>query len=196
MDQNNQRSRVQGLACGGLDVTYRDVGALKPNPRNPRTHSKKQIRQIARSIRTFGLNNPVLINADTEYSGDESFHFRQILEFLDGRLFFYYDGISYSGILEGLSAIPFIWIFGENSMAFKLSAIMFYGLFIWSSYLLARLFQPSAAWIWVVLLLFPSAMVVNHIIAFNYSNALTFFLINLALINFFKYKTLLNKLKK
>ena len=37
-------------------------GALLPWTRNARTHSKKQIRQIADSIRTFGFTNPVLID--------------------------------------------------------------------------------------------------------------------------------------
>src|SRR5829696_8376379 len=36
--------------------------ALQPYPRNARTHSKKQIGQIAASIRRFGFTNPVLID--------------------------------------------------------------------------------------------------------------------------------------
>ena len=40
------------------------VGALRPWARNARTHTKKQLRQIANSIRTFGFTNPVLIDAD------------------------------------------------------------------------------------------------------------------------------------
>jgi ParB-like chromosome segregation protein Spo0J len=39
---------------------------LKPYPRNARTHSKKQIRQIARSIERFGFTNPVLIDENDE----------------------------------------------------------------------------------------------------------------------------------
>jgi DNA modification methylase len=35
---------------------------LKPWPGNARTHSKKQLRQIADSIRTFGFTNPILID--------------------------------------------------------------------------------------------------------------------------------------
>lgn len=35
---------------------------LKPYPRNARTHSKKQIGQIAESMRRFGFTNPVLID--------------------------------------------------------------------------------------------------------------------------------------
>ena len=38
--------------------------ALRPWPRNARTHSKKQIGQIADSIRTFGFTNPVLIDEE------------------------------------------------------------------------------------------------------------------------------------
>ncbi len=37
---------------------------LKPWARNPRTHSRKQMRQIIKSIRTFGFTNPVLIDED------------------------------------------------------------------------------------------------------------------------------------
>jgi DNA modification methylase len=39
---------------------------LKPYERNARTHSPKQIRQIAASIKTFGFNNPVLINDENQ----------------------------------------------------------------------------------------------------------------------------------
>src|SRR5271156_6272334 len=37
---------------------------LRPWPRNARTHSRKQIRQIAESIRRFGFTNPVLIDGE------------------------------------------------------------------------------------------------------------------------------------
>jgi ParB-like chromosome segregation protein Spo0J len=35
---------------------------IKPHPHNPRTHSRKQIRQIADSIRAVGFASPVLID--------------------------------------------------------------------------------------------------------------------------------------
>jgi ParB-like chromosome segregation protein Spo0J len=38
------------------------VGQITPNPRNPRTHSKSQIRQIAESMRAFGCTSPVVID--------------------------------------------------------------------------------------------------------------------------------------
>ncbi|MEE4208924.1 MAG: site-specific DNA-methyltransferase, partial [Parvularcula sp.] len=43
-----------------LEVVYRPLPELVPDPRNARTHSKKQITQIAQSIRAFGFTNPIL----------------------------------------------------------------------------------------------------------------------------------------
>jgi DNA modification methylase len=47
-----------------ITVTYRCIDDLKPDPTNPRRHSKKQARQIANSIKTFGFNVPVLVDSD------------------------------------------------------------------------------------------------------------------------------------
>lgn len=44
-------------------VEYRPIAALKTDPKNPRTHTPRQIRQIARSIQSFGFNVPVLVDA-------------------------------------------------------------------------------------------------------------------------------------
>jgi ParB-like chromosome segregation protein Spo0J len=37
---------------------------LRLDPQNPRLHSRKQVRQIAKSIASFGFNVPVLIDAE------------------------------------------------------------------------------------------------------------------------------------
>ena len=47
-----------------LVIEHRPPGDLKPYARNARTHSAKQIAEIAVSIRAFGFNNPVLIDKD------------------------------------------------------------------------------------------------------------------------------------
>jgi ParB-like chromosome segregation protein Spo0J len=47
-----------------LEIEHLAPSALKPSTRNARTHSKKQIRQIADSIRAFGFTNPILIDDD------------------------------------------------------------------------------------------------------------------------------------
>jgi DNA modification methylase len=57
--------------CSSMTVVSLDhkiefiaVGKLKPYPRNARRHSKAQVKQIAKSIETFGFTNPVLIGSD------------------------------------------------------------------------------------------------------------------------------------
>lgn len=47
-----------------LAIQYRNIANLKPQARNPRTHTKRQIRQVAASIKEFGFVNPVLIDAE------------------------------------------------------------------------------------------------------------------------------------
>ena len=47
-------------AARPLTVVYRPTASLVPDPRNARTHPKRQIEQIVQSIRAFGFTNPVL----------------------------------------------------------------------------------------------------------------------------------------
>ncbi|MBR0680964.1 ParB N-terminal domain-containing protein [Roseomonas eburnea] len=47
-----------------LSVTNRPPAALQPAARNARTHSRKQVQQIAASIREFGFVNPILVDAE------------------------------------------------------------------------------------------------------------------------------------
>ena len=45
-----------------LGIVYRRIDDLKPDPANPRRHTRKQVRQIAESIKAFGFNVPILID--------------------------------------------------------------------------------------------------------------------------------------
>jgi DNA modification methylase len=47
-------------------ITERAIITLRPYVRNARTHSKKQIKQIAKSIEKFGFTNPVLVSDEGE----------------------------------------------------------------------------------------------------------------------------------
>jgi hypothetical protein len=47
-----------------LSICYLPIAQLKPHARNARTHSRKQIKQIAESIKAFGFTNPVLLDGD------------------------------------------------------------------------------------------------------------------------------------
>jgi DNA modification methylase len=48
--------------AGRAQVEWAPIQTLRPSPRNARTHSRKQLRQIAASLRKFGFLNPVLID--------------------------------------------------------------------------------------------------------------------------------------
>ena len=60
--QRNARSNEN--QSDRLAIVYQPIADLELNPRNPRTHSPRQIRQIARSIEAFRFNVPVLIDAE------------------------------------------------------------------------------------------------------------------------------------
>lgn len=47
-----------------LKIEYRKVSDLLPYARNARTHSDAQVSQLAASIKEFGFNSPVAIDAD------------------------------------------------------------------------------------------------------------------------------------
>ncbi len=49
-----------------LDVEYQDPGKLEPDKRNARTHTRKQLQQIASSIKQFGFINPILVNGQNK----------------------------------------------------------------------------------------------------------------------------------
>src|ERR1700675_152908 len=62
------QSTVDGIGdhpVGGK-FTLLPTSALTPDPRNPRKHTREQIRAIARSIQAFGFNAPILIDKDKQ----------------------------------------------------------------------------------------------------------------------------------
>lgn len=52
------------MSVVNLKIEYRKTAELIPYARNARTHSEQQISQIAASIKEFGFNNPVAVDAD------------------------------------------------------------------------------------------------------------------------------------
>jgi hypothetical protein len=60
--ERGQRSADK--AADGLAVVYRCIAELKLDPKNPRSHSRRQIGQIAHSIEAFGFIVPVLVDAN------------------------------------------------------------------------------------------------------------------------------------
>ena len=68
ISKTEAKDLIQNRTAGAVAMpntqkfTRRPIEALAPWARNARTHSKKQIRQMADSIRKFGFTNPVLID--------------------------------------------------------------------------------------------------------------------------------------
>jgi len=60
------RRHQEPKARGRNDLRFESLplSGLEPRATNPRTHSKKQIRRIAKSIERFGFNNPILIDGE------------------------------------------------------------------------------------------------------------------------------------
>src|SRR6266571_2045863 len=49
-----------------LSVVHLPINTLNLDPRNPRLHSDRQIKQIARSVASFGFNVPVLVDGNNK----------------------------------------------------------------------------------------------------------------------------------
>ena len=49
-----------------MPIETMSLDRIKPNPRNAKTHSAKQIQQIADSIAVFGFTNPLLVSEQGE----------------------------------------------------------------------------------------------------------------------------------
>jgi DNA modification methylase len=65
MQGNNSANPVEFASNQrSLEIIFRSRAELKRDPTNPRRHSKKQIKQIAESVRVFGFNVPILIDRD------------------------------------------------------------------------------------------------------------------------------------
>ena len=60
----NTRLDAPDMADPAIAVAYRAISELRLDSKNPRVHSPRQIRQIARSIEAFGFNVPVLVDSN------------------------------------------------------------------------------------------------------------------------------------
>lgn len=59
---NDTSTAVTGVTPRPLSVSYKPPESLTPDPRNARTHPKRQIAQIIASIEAFGFTNPILVD--------------------------------------------------------------------------------------------------------------------------------------
>src|SRR5208337_3981820 len=52
----------RGGMAGAPRIEWASIATIRPDPKNSRTHSRKQLRQIAASIRKFGFLNPLIVD--------------------------------------------------------------------------------------------------------------------------------------
>lgn len=64
--QNTDAALNSAVEQFKAEVVEHPLTALKPSPRNARTHTKKQIHLIAESIKAFGFVAPILIDGSSE----------------------------------------------------------------------------------------------------------------------------------
>ena len=132
------------------------------------------------------MRAPSLFGSVQSLSSDEAFQAHQILSLVNGGdLFFYFDGERYAGIFYGLVAVPFFWIFGVSALAYKLPGVLFYTLYILSSYWIAKTIKPTSALVVVFLLIFSSPAVLS-ISTNNWPHNLICLLGNLIFLTFFR----------
>src|SRR5580704_11595471 len=72
------------ISLGRLIITYLALSALILDPRNPRRHSPRQIKQIAQSIKAFGFAVPVLVDCHNRIvAGHGRFQAAQLLGLIE-----------------------------------------------------------------------------------------------------------------
>src|SRR5262249_46879772 len=88
---------------------------------------------------------PYLANSTPLFNSDEAANALFIKHLLAGRdLSLYPWDATYYGIVEGLIAIPFVWIAGMQPLAFRLAAVVGHLLLVVATFFLGRrLFGPA-----------------------------------------------------
>ncbi|MCX7309627.1 MAG: site-specific DNA-methyltransferase, partial [Afipia sp.] len=65
-----------------IEVKYRRLDSLRPDPDNPRSHSASQIRRLAKAIDRFGFLGPIVVDKDCKIIlGEGRWRAAQLLEF-------------------------------------------------------------------------------------------------------------------
>ena len=138
---------------------------------------------------TAFLHFPLLLNSSLILQFDEAIQASEIIRLMKGEaFFFYFDYARYHGILHGILAIPFFWLLGISATAYKLTPVLYYAAYIWTTYLLAKAINKKVALITLILLIIPS-LTMSSMATHNWQNSLIIVLGNLILLLYFKVNT-------
>ncbi len=135
------------------------------------------------------IRYPIFFNSDHYFTADEGLMVNTIMNLLEGGpIVFYYDYARYFGLTGGILAVPFMWVLGFNTMAFNLPATLFFSLYLWTLYLIAREIIPGMAFL-VLMLLLISPPFVTQMTTHNWPHIASAFLGNLIFLFYIKFKS-------
>ena len=135
------------------------------------------------------IRYPIFFNSDHYFTADEGLMVNTIMNLLEGgSIVFYYDYARYFGLTGGMLAVPFMWVLGFNTMAFNLPATLFFSLYLWTLYLIAREIIPGMALL-VLMLMLISPPFVTQMTTHNWPHIASAFLGNLIFLLFIKFKS-------
>ena len=134
------------------------------------------------------IRYPIFFNSDHFFTSDEGVMANTIMNMLEGgSIVFYYDYARYFGLTGGILAVPFMWIFGFNTMAFNLPATLFFSLYLWTLYLIAREIIPGMAFL-VLILILISPPYVTQMTTHNWPHIASAFFGNIIFLFFIKVR--------
>ena len=106
------------------------------------------------------IRYPYFLNGDHFFSSDEGMLGSTILDLMNGKRFsFYYDFGTTFGLTFGLVSAPLIWLLGPTSVAYNIPATLFYSLYLWTTYLIAKALIPRTAYLVLVLMIFTPSYI-------------------------------------
>ena len=134
------------------------------------------------------IRYPIIFNSDHFFTADVGLMANTIMNILEGgSIVFYYDYARYFGLTGGILAVPFMWIFGFNTMAFNLPATLFFSLYLWTLYLIAREIIPGMAFL-VLMLMLISPPFITQMTTHNWPHIASAFFGNLIFLLYIKVK--------
>ena len=116
----------------------------------------------------FVLRVPILANANLFLESEEGFMATHMVELIkSGNFTLYFERVRYIGALNGYLALPFYLIIGFTALAFKTPAVLYYGLYIWTFYLLVKKYRGDIALTVVIFMVFAPPQLL-HLSTTNY----------------------------
>lgn len=134
------------------------------------------------------IRYPYFLNGDHFFSSDEGMLGSTILDLMNGKRFsFYYDFGTTFGLTFGLVSAPLIWLLGPTSVAYNIPATLFYSLYLWTTYLIAKALIPRTAYLVLVLMIFTPSYI-TQLTTHNWPHVPAAFLGNCIFLLFIKLK--------